>query len=219
MNGTQIIVDDFDPAGPYAGLILPPRFRKRQSETRFKQNWKLTPLQYWQMMREGYELHSKRWLPTRRKQRGSIILAGFGVPSAGASGSVNIGPHTVSDSRFTAGTSDARISWERDGELWGIRLIGSDVQYNTEWWTDEPDGTIGDSYECRHISTGKSGTYSVEAAVANTWVTISTTRQWGVTRSANGSKSCTATFECGLDGVESALDTALITTIAIVDFL
>ncbi|GAF98353.1 unnamed protein product, partial [marine sediment metagenome] len=135
----------------------------RQSETRFKQRWTVTAAQYAALMCEGFELHTRRWLPMPRKQRGSIILAGFGVPSAGVSGSVSITAHTLADNRFSPGTIDARIEWQNDGQLFAFRQVGSDFEYNGEWWTNEIEASIGDDYECRHISTGKTGKGRIQA--------------------------------------------------------
>jgi len=211
MNRSQVIATGFDPEGPFAGLLLPPRFRKLQSETRFKLRWTVTVAQYAALMRE---------FVGPKRQRGIIQVAGGGTMlPAVASGNVSITAHSLTDQRFSAGTSDARIQWQNDGQLWAFRVVGSDFEYNGEWWTNEPETSIGNSYECRHISTGKTGTFSVEAAVANTWITITSGREWGVTRSVNGSKSCTATFEVGDDGAESADDSAVFTTTAVVDFL
>jgi len=67
---SQAIFTDFDPNGLLAGWVLPARFRKRQAETRFKQEWKLTYRQYLMMMREFIN---------PEYQRGSIILATAGI--------------------------------------------------------------------------------------------------------------------------------------------
>ena len=216
MNKSSVTVTDFDPGGPFAGLILPPRFRKRQSETRFKQHWKITAAQYLTLMREGYELHCKKWLPLPRYQRGSIILAGFGVPSAPSAGSVLLSAHFFSASGLS-GTVISGIEFQNDGELYEIDSEFGNVQQNGEWWTAEPQTSIGSSYEARHLSSGKTGTYSFEAAAANVWITLNVNRQWNVERSTSGAKNCTAMFEVGLDGVESALDSAIVNVTANVD--
>ena len=213
MNKALTTIEDFDPSGPFAGLILPPRFRKRQSETRFKQHWKLTAAQYLTLMREGYELHCKKWLPLPRYQRGSIIMAGFGVPAAVGPGNVVLNAHFFNSDGFS-GTITSGVEFQNDGELYEIDSEFGNVQQNGEWWSNEPQTSIGSSYEARHLSSGKTGTYTVEAAAANVWITLNINRQWNVQRSASGTKSCTAVFEVGLDGVESALDSAIITVAA-----
>ncbi|MEE8598180.1 MAG: hypothetical protein V3S69_01425 [Dehalococcoidales bacterium] len=209
MNRTQTIVTDFDPNGPFAELLLPPRFRKRQSETRFKQRWTLTVAQYMAMMRE---------FRGPRKQRG-IICATVAYPTAVVPGNVQIGAHSITDQRFSAGTARSDYQFQNDGELWSNREVAGNTQLNLEWWSDEPEASVGNDYECRHISSGKTGTYTTESAVANTWITITGNRTWGVTRSTQGTKACTATFEIGDDGAESADDSAVFTCTATVDFM
>jgi hypothetical protein len=213
MSAQTIITRDSDPAGLLARLTMPPAFFKRVNETRFRQEWKLTPLQYL-ALKLGWDGHG-----SPKYQRG--MLSGMGVKraiTAGApAGSVLLNPHTLLDQRFNAGTCDARIQFQNDGQLFAFRQVGSDFEYNGEWWTNEEEASIGDGYECRHISAGKTGFYDVQAAVADTWITITTGREWGVTQSTTGSQSTTATFECGLDAVESALDSAIFTVTATVD--
>jgi hypothetical protein len=198
-----------------ARLTMPPAFFKRVNETRFKQEWLLTPLQYL-ALKLGWDGHG-----SPKFQRG--MLSGLSVKraiTAGGAGFVRLNPHTLLDERFDAGTAAAEIQFQNDGQLFAFRQVGSDFEYNGEWWSDEEEASIGDGYECRHLSSGKNGTYNgPEAAVADTWITITTGRSWGVTRTVNGMKSCDATFECGLDGVESALDSATFTVTASVDIL
>ncbi len=213
MNRAQTIVTGFDPAGPFAGLLLPPRFLKRQSETRFIQRWKLTHAQYAALMRE--------WVGPKR-QRGSVQMGAAGALAAAGSGggsapTVFIQAHNITDQRFSAGTARSDFGFQLNGELWSRRQVGSDTQFAQEWWSDEPETNIGNSYEARHLSAGKIGTFTTSAAVANTWITMTTTRTWGVTRTSSGNKSCTATFELGDDGAESADDSAVLTCTAIVD--
>lgn len=222
MGKSLVTATGFDPEGPFAKLLLPYAFRKRQSETRFKQEWLLTHFQHlcfklgW-----GGDGDPKQWMLREfkgpRRQRGIICATAAYI--AAPAGNVQIGAHSLTDEKFSSGTTDARIQWQNDGQLWAFRVWGSDFEYPLEWWSDEPETSIGDSYECRHISTGKIGTFSVQAAVANTWITITTGREWGVTRTTNGTKSCTATFEVGDDGAESADDSAVFTTTATLDFL
>ncbi len=223
MAAQAIITRDSDPAGLIARMTMPPAFYKRVNETRFKQEWLLTHFQHL-CLKLGWdgEGDPKQWMMREFKgprfQLG--MLSGMGVKRAQQAapvGNVQIGAHSLTDERFSAGTADARIQWQNDGQLWAFRQVGSDFEYPLEWWSLEPETSVGNDYECRHISTGKTGTFSVQAAVANTWITITTGREWGVTRSSTGSKSCTATFEVGDDGVESADDSAVFTTTASID--
>jgi hypothetical protein len=153
-------------------------------------------------------------------QRG--MLSGMGVKraawAAGDPGNVTISAHTLADNKFSAGTVDARIEWQTDGQLWAFRQQQSDFEYDGEWWSNEPETSIGDDYECRHLSSGKTGAYNAtESAVADTWITITAARVWGVTRSITGTTSCEATFEVGDDGAESADDSAIFTMSATID--
>ena len=202
---SQTIITGFDPKGPFAGMILPPAFRKRQKETRFKQEWRLTIAQYLALMRV---------FKGPRKQRGSFyagVIATSPKPSGVAS--VVLNAHFFNSDGFS-GTITSGVEFQNDGELYEIDSEFGNVQQNGEWWSNEPQASIGNSYEARHLSSGKTGTYSSEAAAANVWITLTSNRQWNVQRSASGTKSCTATFEVGLDGVESALDSAIITVAA-----
>lgn len=211
MAKSQLIISDFDLAGAFAELILPPAFRQRQKETRFKQEWKVTFAQYAKLMR-GF-IGSKR-------QRGSIMIMGGGMMVGAAGGFVQLTAHTVNQFRATAGNADAWFEFQNDGELWAMRNIDSDVQFSGEWWSDEPETSIGDDYAVRHLSSGKTGTYNLfEAAVADTWITATATRSWGVRRSIQGIKTTAATFEVGPEPSGPADDSAVLTTIAELDIL
>ncbi len=206
MNKSLVIATGFDPEGPFAGLLLPPAFLARQRETRFKQEWRLPRAIYHLAM--GHPHY----------QRGSIGHASSVVSAAAPpAGTVFLTGHTVSDFSIGPGASDARIVFYNNGQLEADRLGIGNVFFSGQWWTDEIEASIGDSYEARHLSSGKTGIYDVEAAVADAWITLTSNRSWGVIQSSNGTDTCTATFEVGLDGVESALDSAAITTTALFD--
>jgi hypothetical protein len=212
MAKSQLIISDFDPAGAFAELILPPAFRQRQKETRFKQEWKVTIPQYIQLMREFVGLP--------KRQRGIIQMMGGGMMVGGAEAFVQLTAHSVSEFRDTAGVADAWFEFQNDGELWGMRNISADAQYPGQWWSDEPETLIGDDYAVRHLSSGKTGTYNLfEAAVADTWITATATRSWGIRRSIQGVKTTVATFEVGPQPTGPADDSAVLTTIAELDIL
>lgn len=197
MSKSQVIISSFDPAGPFAGLILPPCFRKRQSETRFRQEWRVTLAQYLQLMR-GFTG------PCR--QRGSIILASSGAAGLGGpTGNVVLTNHLDDYFGLQPDTGTAGFSFQNDGGLDRIE----DANISGEWWSNEPQANIGDNYEVRALSAGKSGTWTVSAAADNIWVTINALRTWYI--QSSGFKNTSATFEVGLDGVESALDSATLT--------
>ncbi len=200
MSKSQLIITGFDPAGPFAGLLLPPRFRKRQSETRFKQEWRLTLEQYYTLMRE---------FVGPKRQRGSIQMGAAGAMAAGGSGapsgSVVLTNHTDSYFGIQPDTGTAGFSFLNNGEL--RRIV--DANPSGEWWSDEPETSIGNSYEVRALSAGKSGTWTNSGAADNIWTTMTATRTWSITSS--GFKNTSAVFEVGLDGAESALDSATLT--------
>lgn len=225
MAAQSIITRDSDPAGLIARLTMPPAFYKRVNETRFKQHWHLTHFQY-ACLWFGWdgEGDPKHWMMSVFKgpkyQRG--VFGGVArrrVAAAAPPDSVGISAHSLHDERFNAGTVTAFIQWQNDGQLFAMRDVGSDFEYNGEWWSGEPEASIGNSYEARHLSSGKTGTFSgsLEAAVADTWITITGNRNWGKTRSGTGSASCTATFEVGDDGAESADSSAVFTVQVTVD--
>lgn len=226
MKSRAIITRDSDPSGLIARLTMPPAFYQRVNETRFRQEWVLTPFQHL-CLKLGWdgEGDPKHWMMSvfkgPRFQRG--MLSGMGnkrVVGVPAGGSVVLTAHSKTSTRFTSGSTTASMEFENDGELWGrVTDSGGDTQYAGEWWSDEPEASIGSSYEVRNLSSGKTGTFTTQAGADDVWVTISSTRIWTVTRSANGSKSCTATFEVGPDGVESADDSAALTITAVMDFL
>ena len=151
-------------------------------------------------------------VPSKRKQRGSIIMAA-GSLSTTATGVVVLTAHTVFDEHILSAT-DAAIRFDNDGGLHGIRTIEANETYTGEWWSDEAEADIGDSYEVRALSTGKSGTWTTSAATDDIWVTLTSNKTWGVSAPGLGFKQTSATFEVGLDGVESALDSATITCVA-----
>lgn len=197
-------ISGFDPEGPFAGLILPPRFRERQKETRFKQKWKLTLQQYAAMMRE---FKGPRW------QRGIVIATT--VYSGAAGPSVVLTAHSATAISIDPNDATCQIRFDTDGGLTHIRTPGSDPTYSGQWWSDEPEASIGSSYEVRAV--GSSAAWTVAAAADNIWITITGNRGWTINRSSPGVSNVNASFEVGLDGVESALDSATMTCIAIVE--
>lgn len=211
---TQRIITDIAPGGFFEQAVMPPAFVKRRNATRFKQEWKLPRFLYrCLMMGWNGEGDPKAWamrhVQTLRKQAG-FIGRRRGAFDGGGGGSVVLTGHTLSDNDLS-GTARAYWSFETDGTLWGYRNVFSDVEYSGEWWSLEPTAGIGSSYAVRHLSSGKSGTFNyIEAAVADTWATVSANRQWGVERTTTGSTTCTATFEAGPAASGPADDSAIL---------
>ncbi len=78
-----------------------------------------------------------------------------------------------------------------------------------DWLT----GETAANYDVR--ATPTSGTLTF--GTAGVWEPVTSNRQWGVTRSGVGSKTCTLTVEIGLTGSGTAIETATITLTAEVD--
>lgn len=123
---------------------------------------------------------------------------------------------------MTDGTYDLGTNFSGSIAYCGVRF-GSDgtidikgdtvLVYNQhvagEWWSNEPQPSIGSSYDVRALSTGKTGTWSVSAAADDTWIQISSDREWWVVVAAKlspANKRCKATFEIRKTGTGSALD-------------
>jgi hypothetical protein len=106
----------------------------------------------------------------------------------------------------------AGMSFALDGGLNGI----SEGAVSGEWWSDEPETNIGNGYEVRCESMNGGSTWSSQPDSVGNWVTISVTRTWNcrVTAMATGIKSAQGNFEIGVDGVESAVETAIFSAYA-----
>lgn len=150
----------------------------------------------------------QRW---RWKQRGSIIMVSMGTAEGGI---VVLTAHTDTDLKIFPLGAVAGFEFQRDGTLGRTQAI--DIA--GEWWSKEPDTTIGDGYEVRALSAGKVGVWDNTAAAADdVWITMTSTRLWRNQRVGIGTDTTSATFEVGLDGVESALDSATLTAVSTVD--
>lgn len=215
MSKTQTIITRFDSSGIFAGLILPSRFRKRQSETRFKQCWNITYAEYFLLMRKRYSLTLKRWVSTPRYQRGSIQIGASGAMAAAgvvASGNVVLTAHNFL--AITNGPCTSGVRFETDGQLFEINSVTGEVEQDGEWWSDEPAVSIGSSYAVRYLTAGRVGTWTFEAASADNWVTMTPNRIWSVDSPLDTSKTASATFEVGPQPSGPADDSAVIECIA-----
>lgn len=205
----SVTVQGFDPDGPFAGMILPRPFRRRCKETRFKQEWKLTLAQYAQMIR-GFK--------GPKRQRGNLLLLAAILPSGGGTtpgpSVVLTGPKFFMGSQPVAGSITVGARFDTDGGLTEADNVNGDTAVPEEWWTAEPDPGIGSSYEVRALSAGKTGAWDASAAADDVWITISANRTWSNTATVTDIRTTVATFEVGLDGVESALDSAQISVTA-----
>ncbi len=192
----QVIVTSFDPEGPFASLLIPPALRRRQRDTRFKQEWKLTVAQYMRMLKGP------------KRQRG-IIIATQAFADAPPVGFVVVNTHNFTAT--TNGPCTSGVRFDNNGEMYEIDSVSGNVQQDGEWWSEEPETSIGNSYEVRALSAGKVGTWSSSAAADNVWITMDgAQRIWDVDAPTDTNKLASATFEVGPDGVESADDSAAI---------
>lgn len=197
---TRLSIEGLDPNGVFAEWVFPERFRKRVGETRFKQEWKMSLAQYVAMMRE---------FKGPRKQRGIICAAAvFG----GAR--VVLTNHSLSQDNPSA-LCTSGPAFETNGTL---NEVGPEVTTFTavqagEWWSAEPETSIGSNYDVQRLSSGATGNYSTTLA-ADTWYQISEQRLWRVTviaKNAPDIDTGSSTFEIRATGTGSALDSAVIT--------
>ena len=185
----------FEPGGIFSRMALPKAFQKRQSETRFKQEWSV-PLGKYGMA---------------KYQRGSIsMMAGGGIMTTGAASGMVVMTGFASNHTDIGSVCWGGVRFNNDGSQ-SDRGPGA-VTYTQadpgEWWSAEPEADIGSSYDVRALS-GGSGTWSVSAAADNTWIQMDVDRLWAVSVIAKNSpdvNSASRTFEVRDTGSGSALD-------------
>ena len=200
MIAARTIVTGFDPEGPFGGLLLPRAFRDRIKATRFRQEWDLTLEQYRALM-------AGKPVPSRRRQRGSIILAEHGRAALG--GRVVLTPQLFEHFAVLA-TNQCGVLFKTDGEMAKTENLADVGGPGGEWFSTEPQAGIGSSHEVRSLSVGRIGTWDAFAAADDVWVTINANRHWWVESTFPTNKTTTSIFEVGRDGVESAIDSAAI---------
>lgn len=125
-----------------------------------------------------------------------------GGSGGGGLGTISISDETVTDDDTSPASASAFYELQSDGNLLTTTGSGS-------WLIGSTSGFL---YECRATLT--SGTLS--SGTAGSWLALSSTRRWTVSRASLGSKNCTFTLEIGLAGANTALDTASITLSATV---
>ena len=185
---------NFEPGGTFSNLVLPASFRKRQSETRFKQEWKI-PTRYGMIkyQRGSIGMMAGGGIMTTGAASGMVVMTGFG------SNHVDVGTICWGGIRFNNDGS------EDDRGPGALDYVQADAG---EWWSEEPEADIGSSYDVRALS-GGSGTWSTAAAVDDTWIQMSSDRIWAVSVIAKNSpdvNSASRTFEIRDTGSGSALD-------------
>jgi len=201
---SRVTVSDFDPNGLFAEFILPPRFRKRQSETRFKQEWRLTFAQYIAMMQE---------FKGPFKQRG-IVMAAAVMGVTDDNQGLQLTDHSATATDATTATCDIRF--RRNGEMSHVRSPDANIVYTDEYYIGQPASQVGDAYELQAMSVGKIGTWTSTAVADDTWTPITGNKSWTVDQLVTGTKTTSAVFQIGLDGTSSPLVSARIECIAVV---
>lgn len=217
----QLKVEEISPGGIISRMVFPAAFRKRISETRFKQDWRM-PGWKMQLLRMGWDgegdplkwlYHHMQSFRGPKYQRGS--LSGGSVKRAilGSSESVTITNNTFSttDSGLLC---TSRAVFQSDGTLVDDQN-GTLVDVTAgEWNSAEPSGT-GADWEARYLSAGRTGApFATPAAAADTWIRIDADRSWGhrvLSKNSPDTSSSVSTFEVGEYLASSADDSAVFT--------
>lgn len=207
MNRAQTIITGFDPEGPFAGMLLPPSFIKRQHETRFKQEWKLTLAQYLELMQE---------FVGPRHQRGSIQMGSAGALAAAGTGvKVVLTNRTILNQVVDPTDARAIVSFRNNGvlrEIRGVSQVNTDI--SGQYIDQSPITNEGNNWAVRALVAGANGSWSSAAAVDDTWITISADRQWRRDQTVVGTATTARTFEIGPQPTGPADDSATITCVA-----
>lgn len=137
----------------------------------------------------------------------SGILWGGAAMMTVAGGQVNITGGTASEFRFTFQGGSAFAAWNfgstgiltrKNGASWSA--------INQQWWTNNPE-SIGADYDIR--ATLVSGTTpSGPTLGSTTWHSLSSTREWSLTRSTVGITSCSISVSIRDATTLTVLDTA-----------
>lgn len=128
------------------------------------------------------ELKGPRW------QRGIIIATAAYQHALAVPPFVNVTDIVTSNTTTAICISGARFN--DDGsidEISGVLNTRIYTQIHTgEWWSGEPEVTIGDDYDIRCLSIDADGPWNVEPAVVGTYVGLDTDPEWAV--NAQGGK-------------------------------
>lgn len=110
------------------------------------------------------------------------------------------------------GLTDAGIAFQDNGQIDDVgpgNLNRTQVQF-AEWWSKEPEVSIGTLYDIRCASL-VTGTWTSQAASVGTYIQISAERRWSVrvtAMNAPDNKQCRGFFEIRPTGGGSVLDSA-----------
>ena len=151
----------------------------------------------------------------------SIIHFGTSSAAVGVTGAgvVTISDQTVANI-FTIdpSTASAGVKLTRGGQYHtGYNDAGASPSYadvgGSEWAAVE-SASVGDAYECRMVT----GTGTTTTGTRDSWLAMTSDREWTVVQSGNGTKAFTGTLEIRL-AAGSTLDSAAISLTAFVDVI
>ena len=143
----------------------------------------------------------------------------FSTSAAAGSILVTISDQTVANIFTLApSTASAGVKLTRGGQYQtGYNDNGASPDYvdvgGSEWASVE-SASVGDAYECRMVT----GTGTTSAGTRDTWLAMTSDREWTVVQSGNGTKAFTGTLEIRIAS-GATLDTAAISLTAFVDNL
>jgi len=135
---------------------------------------------------------------------------------------VTVNDHTVQNAiTFAPATVSAGIKANRDGN---IQTGSSTTNVNPTYsnvggreWASIPGATVGDDYEVRMV-TG-TGTVSTGSDVLDTWLPLTSDREWKVTRTTSGAKVFTGTLEVRKVGDTAPLDSGAVSLTASIEIV
>lgn len=131
---------------------------------------------------------------------GTISIGSFYGTSAPV---ISITNQTVTNSTSTPATATAGYRLNSNGKVYGESPAGN-FGFLEDWVT--PNGAAS-SYEA--LVTVTSG--SLSSGTSGSWLALSSTRDWTVTRTTLGTNSCTFTVDIRKVGTTTVLDSATIT--------
>ena len=134
----------------------------------------------------------------------SLIIPGT-VLASNNPGVPQLSDRTASDLDFGASPS-ASVTWQflLNGQLQKIEG-GSTTTFGFEWWSAGSTANIGQSYDvrCKEILSGPA--FTTEAAAVGTYIQMSATRAWVLTKTTQPGDSTVATFQLVATGTTTPI--------------
>lgn len=190
---SQAIITLDNPNGIFGRSVIPEAMRKRQAETRFRQEWRMSKLLY-ECLMHGWDGEGD-WRRFLQK-----MLSGSGIRRYGRipQGFVQLTNHTVTDTSTTASNCNMRV--RSDGHLEVQRAEAANIVYSDEWWSAAPETGVGSDYSVRQLSTGASGTWDFQPLANDVWGSLASNQLWILQRVSGdgvGSEQVVRTIEVG----------------------